>query len=56
MLCDKFCVLSGKCMSIIVKIKCVNSDNMSDICDKLKFTTTDTHYIKLHTHITIFDI
>ena len=50
-------------MSIIVKIKCVNSGNMSEICDKLKFTTTDTyftttdtHFIKVHTYITIFDI
>jgi hypothetical protein len=42
-------------VSIIVKIKCVNSGKISDICDKLNFTTnythfttTDTHFIKTH--------
>jgi hypothetical protein len=60
-----FCcnVLSvGKCVSIVVKIKCVNSSNMSNIYDKLNFTTnytyfitTDTYFIKQHTHITFFD-
>ena len=49
-----FC--NDKCVSIVVKIKCVNSGNISDICDKLKYTTnythcttTDTHFIKKHT-------
>ena len=54
--CDKFCVCNDKYVFIVVKIKCVNSDNMSDSCDKLKFTTnyttftiTDTQFIKPHT-------
>ena len=52
----------GKLLSIVIKIKYVNSDNMSNICDKLNFTTnyihcitTDTYFIKQHTHITFFD-
>jgi hypothetical protein len=47
---------------IVVKVKCVNSGNISDICDKLNFTTsyihfttTNTNFIKTHTNITIFD-
>jgi hypothetical protein len=58
--CDKCCVRSDKCVSIIIKIKYVNFDNISDICDKFYFTTiykyfiiTDTQYIKKHTHIII---
>ena len=42
--CDKVYVLCGKYMSIVVKIKCVNSDNMSDICDKLNNITNNTHF------------
>ena len=34
--CDIYCVYSGKCVSIVVKIKCAR--NMSDICDKFNFT------------------
>ena len=37
--CGKCCFCSDKCVSIVVKIKCVNFGNMSDICDKLNFTT-----------------
>ena len=37
-------------MFIVVKIKYVNSDNISDICDKLKFTTNYTPLQQL-THI-----
>jgi hypothetical protein len=37
------CVLIHKCVFIVVKIKCVNSGRISDICDKVNFTT------KLHT-------
>jgi hypothetical protein len=54
---------------IVVKIKCVNSDKISDICDKVNFTTNYTHFItpdnilskhtqhfiKTHTNIIIFD-
>jgi hypothetical protein len=62
--CGKFCVYSNKCVSIVVKIKCVNSNNISDICDKLiklyyklhTFTITDIHFIKTHTKITNFEI
>jgi hypothetical protein len=60
--CDQYYVRSDKCVFIVVKIKCVNSSNISDICDKLNFTinytyftTTNTHFIKKHTKITIFD-
>ena len=55
MFCDKYCANSGKYVSIVVKIKCVNSGKISDICDKLNFTinykyvtTTNTYYIKKH--------
>ena len=41
--CDKFCVRSDEYVSIIVKIKCVNSGNISDICNKLNFTTNYTY-------------
>ena len=51
--CGKCCVRSGKIMFIIVKIKCVNSNNISDIYDKLNFITnyipfiiTDIKFIK----------
>ena len=43
-----------KCVSIIVKIKCVNFDNISDTCDRNRifsythFTTTDTFYQNTH--------
>jgi hypothetical protein len=47
---DKICVFCGKCcvcinkyMFIVVKIKCVNSGKLCDICDKVNFIT------KLHT-------
>jgi hypothetical protein len=59
--CGTFCVSSDKCMSIIVKIKCMNFDNMSNIYGKLKFNikyikfiTTDTTFIKNYTHLIIF--
>jgi hypothetical protein len=35
----KWCVYIDKCVFIVVKIKCVNSDRISDICDKINFTT-----------------
>ena len=38
--------LSDKCVSIVVKIKCVNSGNISDICNKLNFTTNYTNFTK----------
>ena len=41
--CGKSCVRIDKCVFIVVKIKCVNSDKISDIYDKVNFT------IKLHT-------
>jgi hypothetical protein len=53
--CDKFCVSNGKYVFIIVKIKFMNFDNMSDICGKLDFTidyiyftTIDKYFIKKH--------
>jgi hypothetical protein len=49
-------------MSIVIKIKCVNSNNISDICNKFNFTTnytyftiTNTNFIKTHINIIIFD-
>jgi hypothetical protein len=42
--CDKYCVCSSKCVFIIIKIKYVNSNNISDICDKLKLTTYYTYF------------
>ena len=41
--CGKYCIYIDKCVFIVVKIKCVNFDRISDICDKVNFTT------KLHT-------
>ena len=46
---DKLCVISGKCMLIIVKTKRVNSGNLSDICGKLNFT--DTNFIINHLYL-----
>jgi hypothetical protein len=43
MFCGKCCVYIDKCVFIVVKIKCVNLSRISDICDKINFTT------KLHT-------
>ena len=59
--CGKFCVRSNKFVSILIKIKCVNSGNISDICDKLNVTTNYTRIQKLinilskYTQITNFD-
>jgi hypothetical protein len=41
--CSKCWVYIDKCVFIIIKIKCVNSGKISDICDKVNFTS------KLHT-------
>ncbi len=41
--CAKCCVRIDKCMFIIVKIKCVNSGRISDICDKVNFTSNYIH-------------
>ena len=41
--CGKSCVRINKYVFIVVKIKCVNSDRISDIYDKINFT------IKLYT-------
>jgi hypothetical protein len=61
--CGKCCVCIDKRVFIIVKIKCVNSNRISDICGKVNFTinyihfiTLDIHLIKIHTNITIFNI
>ncbi len=32
------------CAFIVVKIKCVNSGRISDICNKINFTTNYTHF------------
>ena len=49
-------------MSTVIKIKCVNFDNISDSCDKFNFITnytyfiiTNTYYIKTYTNITNFN-
>jgi hypothetical protein len=41
--CDKCYVCIDKYVFIVIKIKCVNSGRICDICDKVNFTT------KLHT-------
>ena len=41
--CGKCCVRINKCVFIVVKLKCVNSGRICDICNKVNFTT------KLHT-------
>ena len=43
MFCGKYCVCIDKYVFIIVKMKCVNSCRICDICDKVNFTK------KLHT-------
>jgi hypothetical protein len=48
--CSKCCVCSGKCVSIILKIKYVNFGNMSNICNKLNFITNYTHFITTDTY------
>ena len=60
--CGTICVSSSKCVSIIIKIKCVNFGKMSDIRSKLsfiinytQFTTTDKIFIKTQTLLTVFD-
>jgi hypothetical protein len=43
--CDKCCVCIDKCVFIVIKIKCMNSDRINNICDKINFTTkVDTFY------------
>jgi hypothetical protein len=37
--CGKCCVRISKCVFILVKIKCVNSGRICDICEKVNFTT-----------------
>jgi hypothetical protein len=37
--CDKCCARIDKCVFIVIKIKCMNSGRVSDICDKVNFTT-----------------
>ena len=37
--CNKCYVHINKCVFIVVKIKCMNSGRISDICDKINFTT-----------------
>jgi hypothetical protein len=67
--CGKYCVRINKCVFIILKIKCVNSGRIDDICNKVNFITklhtfyntlqtfcqNTQHFIKTHTNITIFD-
>ena len=60
MFCGKCCVCIDNYVFIVVKIKCVNYGRISDICDKINFTTNYTHFpniyfIKTHTNITMFD-
>ena len=49
--CDKFYICNDKCVSIVIKIKWVNFDNISDICDKFNFTTNYTYYIITNTYL-----
>jgi hypothetical protein len=61
--CGKFYVCSDKRVSIVIKIKCVYSGNISDICDKLNFitnymyfTTTNKYFIKTHKYYNFLHI
>jgi hypothetical protein len=68
--CDKYCIRIDKYVFIVVKIKCVNSGRICDICDIVNFITKlhtfyntltniyqNTHYIlSKHTNITNFDM
>ena len=36
---------------IVVKIKCMNSGRICDICDKINFTTNYTHFTTLDRHL-----
>ena len=53
----KYCVHIDKCVFIVVKIKCVNTGRISDICDKINFITKlhtfyktpNRHFIKTYT-------
>ena len=51
---EKYCGSIDKCVCIVVKIKCVNSDRISDICDKVNFTTK--LYIFYNTLLQFFTI
>ena len=42
--CGKCCVCIDKCVFIVVKIKCVNFGRISNICDKVNFTTNYTYF------------
>ena len=42
--CGKYCIHINKYVFIVIKIKCVNSDRINDICDKVNFTTNYTLY------------
>jgi hypothetical protein len=58
--CDKCCIHIDKYVFIILKIKCVYYGRISDICDKLNFITSYTHftipdiYVSKHTKILQF--
>ena len=51
--CGKYCVYIDKCVFIVVKIKCVNSGRISDICDKVNFTTNYTNFTTSDIHFII---
>ena len=44
MFCGKYYVRIDKCVFIIVKIKYMNFGRISDICDKVNFTTNYIHF------------
>ena len=43
---DKYCVRINKCVFIFVKIKYVNFSKISDIYDKVNFTTKITYILQ----------
>ena len=51
MFCDICCVCIDKYMFIVVKIKYVNFSRISDIYDKVNFTTNYTHFTTLNKYI-----
>ena len=49
--CDKCYVRINKCVFIVVKIKCVNSGRIYDICDKVNFTTNYIYFTITDRHL-----
>ena len=55
---DKHCIFCDTCVSIIVKIKCIDFDN-NDICNKFYFIKNNIYFTTMNlsqnTYVTNFD-